>query len=57
MKKLCKTCIALGLMALMVGCSSIEVDKTSESQMILDVEPELLVLMPSLETLDKAYTE
>lgn len=57
MKKIFKTSIMVGLVSLMVGCTSIEVDRTSDRQLLLDVEPELLVMVGDLETLDKAYTE
>lgn len=57
MKKIFKTSIMVGLVSLMVGCTSIEVDRTSDRQLLLNVEPELLVMVGDLETLDKAYTE
>lgn len=57
MKKIFKTSIMVGLVSLMVGCTSIEVDRTSDRQLLLDVEPELLIMVGDLETLDKAYTE
>lgn len=57
MKKIFKTSIMVGLVSLMVGCTSIEVDRTSDRQLLLDVEPELLVMVGDLEPLDKAYTE
>ena len=46
----------LGMLTI-AGCSSIDIDKTDTSQLILEVDSILLVPMDKLETIDKAYTE